>query len=225
MGIGRCSLCIRIKLTVMTHCFSHISGWSSHDMCGTLRVGELKRKIMTAAAYRFTLFHAVSRCFTLISVNSCCDGFTQCSRCFTVVHCLKQRKNDEFWSGRGGSVNQREPAWTERERPYMIVNDHKWPWTTLTKNRLFFVRSIFENFVNFGVNVLMWALAAHLGTWALASLEMAKTVADAMQRAADRAARRVELENAKLLMERTLGYDIPDVQLDWVSVLSHVWKA
>lgn len=53
---------------------------------------------------------------------------------------------------------------------------------------------------------------------------MAKTVADAMQRAADRARRSVELENAKIIIERTLGYEIDAAQWPWLFVLSHVLK-
>ena len=53
---------------------------------------------------------------------------------------------------------------------------------------------------------------------------MAKTVADAMQRAADRARRRVDLENAKIILERTLGYEIDAAQWPWLSVLSHVLR-
>ena len=49
---------------------------------------------------------------------------------------------------------------------------------------------------------------------------MAKTVSDALQRAAARSARRAELESAKLIVERGCGYPLDEEQYGWFSVLS-----
>lgn len=47
---------------------------------------------------------------------------------------------------------------------------------------------------------------------------MARSAADALQRAADRAKRRAELEVAKIRVEKTLGYEIDENQFPWVSL-------
>ena len=49
---------------------------------------------------------------------------------------------------------------------------------------------------------------------------MAKSASDALQRAADRAKRRADLEVAKIIVERNLGYEIDENTVPWVSVLS-----
>ena len=50
---------------------------------------------------------------------------------------------------------------------------------------------------------------------------MAPVVTDALARAAERSKRRAELETAKVIIERGLGYELPDDhQFQWISVLS-----
>lgn len=49
---------------------------------------------------------------------------------------------------------------------------------------------------------------------------MAPTAADALQKAAERARRRVDLEIALERTRRALGYDILPEQFPWVEVLS-----
>ena len=49
---------------------------------------------------------------------------------------------------------------------------------------------------------------------------MARTAQDALDRAADRAKRRAELETARLIVERNLGHDLADGEFGWCSVLS-----
>lgn len=50
--------------------------------------------------------------------------------------------------------------------------------------------------------------------------EMGKLARDALARAAERAARRVQLENAKILIDKTLGFELAEEQAAWMSVLS-----
>eukprot|EP00435_Cladocopium_sp_Y103_P017831 s1292_g4.t1 len=49
---------------------------------------------------------------------------------------------------------------------------------------------------------------------------MSKTAVEALQRAAERSKRRAELEVAKMVIERHLGYEIAETQFAWLSVLS-----
>ena len=49
---------------------------------------------------------------------------------------------------------------------------------------------------------------------------MVKTVHDALQRAADRSKRRVELEVARDIVERNLGHELADDEFGWLSGLS-----
>ena len=44
---------------------------------------------------------------------------------------------------------------------------------------------------------------------------------EALRRAAERSQRRVDLENARIQMERTLGYEIGEAQAPWLSLLFH----
>ena len=54
------------------------------------------------------------------------------------------------------------------------------------------------------------------------SLNMVATAAEALQLAAARAQRRVELEKAKDTVDRFVGYEVGEDQAPWVSVLSRV---
>lgn len=49
---------------------------------------------------------------------------------------------------------------------------------------------------------------------------MSTHVVGALQRAAERSKRRAELEVAKMVIERHLGYEIAESQFAWLSVLS-----
>ena len=53
---------------------------------------------------------------------------------------------------------------------------------------------------------------------------MAKTVADALTRAAERAKRRAELETAWLMVERGLGHQLAPDEFGWFSVVPHVLR-
>ena len=50
---------------------------------------------------------------------------------------------------------------------------------------------------------------------------MVESASEALKRAAERAQRRVLLENARVMMERGLGYEIAEEQAPWISILSH----
>ena len=56
----------------------------------------------------------------------------------------------------------------------------------------------------------------------LVSIEgaMTNSAMDALNRAATRAQRRADLEVAKMLVERHLGYEIGETQFGWLSLLS-----
>ena len=53
-------------------------------------------------------------------------------------------------------------------------------------------------------------------------MKMASSVASVLQRAAERSARRAELEVALLTVEKFLGHQLADDEFGWVSVLSRV---
>ena len=48
------------------------------------------------------------------------------------------------------------------------------------------------------------------------------SVAYALERAAQRSRRRVDLEVAKHIIQQSVGYEIAEEQFEWMSVLSHV---
>ena len=150
----------------------------------------------------FTLVHAGSRWFTLVHGKYwwICNFGTSF-----------------FYPGRGcvnhawTSVNH---AWTTinmRERPLICVNDNVPKIVVFLKD---FVGSIIHDMHPDSI----------LGCEPYCAPPMARTVSDALHKAAERARRRVELEVAKNLMERSLGYEIADAQFEWISVLSHVFS-
>lgn len=54
---------------------------------------------------------------------------------------------------------------------------------------------------------------------------MANSAEEALKRAAARAQRHVEVENAKLVIERTLGYELDVAHgFEWVSLLFHAFN-
>ena len=95
-----------------------------------------------------------------------------------------------------------------RERLLLCVNDVP-PKTALFAS---YCRNPFPHHEH--ARKAIWVDSSHL----VAS--MSDVARAALERAAARASRRVELENARICMERHLGYDLQDDQFHWTSVLS-----
>ena len=147
----------------------------------------------------------------------------------TENHCLSTKLFFGAWkkSGKPGRVKQRETAWNLRERQYLCVNDSNYAWTTRAQKSPFLDQNLLLTFFVFGSKTCeLCQFVQHvypdsiLGWPGSFRVPMSSNVSNALERAAQRAKRRAEMETARLVLERNLGHDVADGEFPWLSVLS-----